>query len=75
MWLFVLQYIVEWCDGLCSVQREGDTGWERAVDDLLFTVSVSGWREVGGREGGGRGGETPRDDVYDHVIVVCPGNH
>ena len=51
-WLFVFQHIVEWCDGLCSVRREGDSGWERAVDDLLFTVSVSGWREVGGREGG-----------------------
>ena len=35
-------HIVEWCDGLCTLRREGDSGWERAVDDLLFTVSVSG---------------------------------
>ena len=37
------------------MRREGDTGWERAVDDLLFTVSVSAWRELGGRGGGGGG--------------------
>lgn len=37
-----IPHIAEWCDSLCTVRREGEDGWDKAVDDLLFTISVSG---------------------------------
>ena len=44
----IVIYILEWCELLCCNKVAGgdDRGWIKAVDDVLFTLSVSQSYEV-----------------------------